>query len=179
MKNENKSSEENLPLKRQKKDPGSKVTEEQNSEKVACPENEAENRLPDTNCTKSPAVVPEPIISTVDENEDSVANLRLCILCREPDRSPDCPLLESHGCPRCAKDAWRICEACDDRILARSCPVCRSDYQGINMYFFPDASELLGAFGTTSPAIFSIPLPANPALPFFISRMALKRSTTH
>jgi len=66
-----------------------------------------------------------------------IFHLQQCIICHEGDRA-DVPMLEEHGCPQCKKDAWKICEECEDTLLGRSCPVCRGDYSPLVLYEFPN-----------------------------------------
>lgn len=56
-----------------------------------------------------------------------------CVLCFES-HNDDNQLLLAHKCPICAKGAWRICERCDEYLLSRQCPVCRSDYEPLTYY---------------------------------------------
>eukprot|EP01035_Chromulina_nebulosa_P019070 gene19070-24892_t len=41
---------------------------------------------------------------------------------------------EKHGCSQCVSNAWKICEDCDENLLSRTCPVCRSDYAPLVMH---------------------------------------------
>mmetsp|Transcript_14110 Transcript_14110/g.15296 ORF Transcript_14110/g.15296 Transcript_14110/m.15296 type:complete len:291 (+) Transcript_14110:75-947(+) len=67
-----------------------------------------------------------------DENSGE----EICSLCMEVG-TEDCPILENHQCPQCAKDAWKICQCCNESLLSRTCPVCRGEYAPIVMYLMP------------------------------------------
>jgi hypothetical protein len=58
-----------------------------------------------------------------------------CVLCFD-EHSETSPL-QSHCCPQCKKDAWKICLVCHEGILSRSCPVCRGDYAPLIMHIVP------------------------------------------
>ena len=51
-----------------------------------------------------------------------------CAICGIETDNDEFQLLDSHKCPVCSKDAWHICEVCDEALLSRTCPICRSDY---------------------------------------------------
>jgi rRNA maturation protein Nop10 len=72
-----------------------------------------------------------------DEGEEEV----VCSLCMEPG-TEDCKLLKEHQCPQCSKDAWKICQTCNESLLSRTCPVCRGDYAPIVMYNVPGKYSL-------------------------------------
>lgn len=60
-----------------------------------------------------------------------------CSICLEPgtDQNPIVP----HGCPKCNKDAWKICECCNETRLSRNCPMCRSEYAPLVFHLMPGA----------------------------------------
>lgn len=58
-----------------------------------------------------------------------------CLICRNGEE--DEVALHAHGCSTCKRDAWVICDECDERCVSRMCPVCRCDYAPLKMYRFP------------------------------------------
>ena len=49
-----------------------------------------------------------------------------CAICMQDEA--EVTLLASHGCPTCAKEAWRICDGCHPRFLGQNCPLCNQCY---------------------------------------------------
>jgi hypothetical protein len=72
-----------------------------------------------------------------EEEEDEIEGIEeeVCILCMEADDTAN-PLIQ-HNCPQCARQAWKICYSCNESLLSRTCPVCRSDYAPLLLYFVP------------------------------------------
>lgn len=73
-----------------------------------------------------------------EENKQSTTENKseeVCSLCMEA--SPIVQLLPSHQCPQCAKDAWKICQCCNETLLSRTCPMCRGEYAPIVMSAMP------------------------------------------
>jgi len=75
-------------------------------------------------------VVPASSTESGDQRE------AVCIVCME-EGSAESPLLESHQCGQCSKDAWKICACCNETILSRICPVCRGNYAPICLHVVP------------------------------------------
>jgi len=74
------------------------------------------------------------------ENQDITNdNNDECSLCLNHSSSEN-PLLPSHQCPQCKKDAWKLCQCCHELLLSRSCPICRGDYAPIVMCTVPGLS---------------------------------------
>lgn len=65
-----------------------------------------------------------------DEVLVEVALENLCAVCKDPEMT----VLPSHSCPSCSKDAWKICEECNEKFLSRICPICRADYAPLMLY---------------------------------------------
>ena len=91
---------------------------------------------------------PVPVEDIVDEPkgrgrkrkvEDEEAKLagESCAICLESEA-----LLLEHGCPRCNKNSWKICENCNDMQLSRLCPVCQGAYSPRLLYALPDLPQL-------------------------------------
>eukprot|EP01042_Synura_sphagnicola_P031415 gene31415-40449_t len=59
-----------------------------------------------------------------------------CVVCMD-EGSEVSPILENHQCPQCAPGAWKICRVCNEALLSRLCPVCRSEYAPIVMHTMP------------------------------------------
>ena len=72
-----------------------------------------------------------------DISENS-ANLE-CSLCLGTG-SEENALLESHNCGQCRTGAWKICHNCDEKLLSRTCPVCRGDYAPLILHAVPRIS---------------------------------------
>jgi len=72
------------------------------------------------------------------EEKDDAIHCVLCFKTTEELAADDVLLLATHSCIRCNKESWRICEACEDTVLSRKCPVCRGEYAPIVMYEFPE-----------------------------------------
>jgi hypothetical protein len=73
------------------------------------------------------------------DNEDT------CILCMEAGSEEK--QLMNHQCGQCAADAWKICVCCNETLLSRACPVCRSDYAPIILTAVPGLRNLFLIFG--------------------------------
>ncbi len=69
------------------------------------------------------------------ESTPEVKNVDICTVCME-EGTEESPIIE-HQCPRCAKDAWKICLVCNEALLSRTCPVCRGDYAAVEMHLVP------------------------------------------
>lgn len=65
-----------------------------------------------------------------------VINVDCCTVCME-EGTEESPILVTHQCPRCAKDAWKICLVCNEALLSRVCPICRGDYAPVEMHLVP------------------------------------------
>lgn len=85
------------------------------------------------------------VVETVDLTEESKKEEAeeivdesgpTCVLCME-EGTPLNPILESHQCSQCAPQAWKICHVCNEALLSRLCPVCRSEYAPIVMHVMP------------------------------------------
>lgn len=59
----------------------------------------------------------------------------VCIVCMETNLSDK--QLVKHQCHQCAENAWKICVCCNEALLSRTCPVCRSEYAPIILYSMP------------------------------------------
>eukprot|EP00961_Rhodomonas_salina_P020213 271416-Rhodomonas_salina.1 len=66
----------------------------------------------------------------------------VCAVCMEGDGENDRVLLETHHCPQCKPTAWRICDVCNENLLSRVCPVCRSKYAAQILHQWPSKSEI-------------------------------------
>lgn len=62
-----------------------------------------------------------------------------CLVCFESNSST-CKLLDNHDCPQCVANAWSICERCNENLLSRTCPVCRSDYKALTLFAISEVS---------------------------------------
>lgn len=71
-----------------------------------------------------------------DQGDEIKDKEEQCIVCMEPN-SEENPLLETHQCAQCKKDAWRVCVSCNETLLSRACPVCRGNYAPLNLYVIP------------------------------------------
>ena len=61
-----------------------------------------------------------------------------CALCfKSAEETDEKALRAKHGCNICTARAWRVCEECHLSLLSRDCPVCRSPYQGLELFPFP------------------------------------------
>lgn len=77
-----------------------------------------------------------------NENEDKDKNKansnnsnfdETCIVCMESN-STEKPFMENHQCKQCSIGAWHICVCCNESLLSRTCPVCRSEYAPIVLH---------------------------------------------
>jgi hypothetical protein len=68
------------------------------------------------------------IVETIDEAEEQKTESEsdVCALCMEG--AVENKVIIPHNCPRCRKDAWVICDLCNESRLSRSCPMCNGDY---------------------------------------------------
>ena len=65
-----------------------------------------------------------------------------CAVClKTADETDEKALRENHGCSTCASGAWRICVACHDSLLSRDCPLCRSPYEGLELFPFEFSAD--------------------------------------
>ena len=72
----------------------------------------------------------------VDRSEEDTGEKEdVCVLCMRNSgelaqaQSLFCP---EHSCMQCKKDAWKICELCEENCLSRKCPVCRGEVVKLN-----------------------------------------------
>ena len=65
-------------------------------------------------------------------------NERCCAICMRNDGDDGVSILVNHNCPVCVNDAWNICDHCDDSLLSRLCPFCKSDYAPRILYVTPN-----------------------------------------
>mmetsp|Transcript_48606 Transcript_48606/g.99237 ORF Transcript_48606/g.99237 Transcript_48606/m.99237 type:complete len:290 (+) Transcript_48606:112-981(+) len=79
--------------------------------------------------------------SKLDESGDAP----VCAVCMEADGENDRVLLPAHNCPTCKPDAWKICDGCNEALLSRVCPMCRSKYAPQILHRWPSKTELQGA----------------------------------
>lgn len=62
-----------------------------------------------------------------------------CVLCMDEGTALN-PILPQHQCTQCAPDAWKVCLVCNEALLSRLCPVCRTEYAPNVMYRMPGIS---------------------------------------
>lgn len=74
-------------------------------------------------------------VASLEEGDRAVVSEECCVLCLQG--ADEKPLLDSHGCSRCSKDAWKICVDCNNTRLSRECPICRGDYAPIVLTVIP------------------------------------------
>ena len=77
----------------------------------------------------------------INNNNDSNNDEDMCVLCMET--VGDEKLLVDHQCPQCVHGAWKICHSCNESLLSRTCPVCRSDYAPLILYKVPGMQNLI------------------------------------
>ncbi len=68
-----------------------------------------------------------------------------CAICMEEGTDVS-PILPSHQCPQCVKEAWSICLVCNESLLSRRCPICKGDYAPVVMHLVPGKLFLLFIF---------------------------------
>lgn len=81
-------------------------------------------------------VEPTTAVTPTSSTESNEQREAICIVCME-EGSTESPLLESHQCGQCSKNAWKICACCNETILSRICPVCRGNYAPIFLHVVP------------------------------------------
>lgn len=95
--------------------------------------------IPTTTATPSSAAPAPNAVAVVDPAQSQ----NFCAICLEgPSESK--ALLDTHKCKRCLPTAWRVCEACEDTLLSRRCPICHGDYGSIEYYAFVDVATNTG-----------------------------------
>lgn len=63
----------------------------------------------------------------IEENKGDIQNEeKKCTICFKG-ASEDVQVF-AHQCGQCRADSWHACEACNDALLSRACPLCRTDY---------------------------------------------------
>lgn len=81
----------------------------------------------------------------IDKSESSLVEnndvLNSCAICMETPESGK--NISFHSCPTCKKDAWKICEVCNESRLSRSCPICNGDYAPLVLYSMPSESDFI------------------------------------
>ena len=68
--------------------------------------------------------------------EDTKLEELTCSICFEAGTGVNV-IMPEHSCRTCRKDAWRICEVCNESLLSRVCPFCKSDYAALVLYEVP------------------------------------------
>lgn len=58
-----------------------------------------------------------------------------CSICFE--ESSEGNIIVPHGCTKCKDDAWTVCQSCNDSLLSRKCPMCRSEYAPLVFHLMP------------------------------------------
>lgn len=48
-----------------------------------------------------------------------------------------------HGCTKCNLDSWSVCQSCNDTLLSRKCPMCRSEYAPLVFHQMPGKISIL------------------------------------
>jgi superfamily II helicase len=72
----------------------------------------------------------------LSKNEEGNANTNLvCAICLESGTEDN--KLISHQCSQCKKDAWKICDNCNQTRLSRLCPICNGDYAPLILHLVP------------------------------------------
>jgi len=95
--------------------------------KMSRPDNEDKDEKNDDENVSRKKMKPTP--------EDSNALQLECSVCLEnPSESNQ---VIDHQCGSCTKDAWKICEECNEKLLSRTCPFCRLDYAPVMLYAVP------------------------------------------
>ena len=90
---------------------------------------------------EQPVKKSKPSVDSVEESPAGIENREdMCVVCMETNNS-ERPLLPEHQCSQCRKGAWKICVCCNDSILSRTCPVCRSNYAPILLHVVPGKTE--------------------------------------
>lgn len=91
-----------------------------------CDDDDKENEDPVDDSADGDSKLPSSSSSLLlIEAESSDENT--CAVCMES-ASEERQILAKHNCPQCAPDAWKICDICDNHMISKICPVCRSDY---------------------------------------------------
>jgi len=95
--------------------------------KMSRPDNEDKDEKNDDENVSRKKMKPTP--------EDSNALQLECSVCLE-NHSESNHVID-HQCGSCTKDAWKICEECNEKLLSRTCPFCRLDYAPVILYAVP------------------------------------------
>eukprot|EP01038_Epipyxis_sp_PR26KG_P004048 gene4048-5790_t len=113
---------------------------------------------------------------TVESNGDKTDEEDpTCILCFESAVIDD-KLIIQHQCEQCAKNSWKICFTCNENLLSRTCPVCRSDYAPIILHLVPDHNTLF-LFSSSQPLLSNISNSNNLTIENFCHSKPYKRFT--
>jgi len=72
----------------------------------------------------------------LDGKEEEIDTIAACSICFE-NASAANALLSSHQCNTCKKEAWNVCEVCNEALLSRVCPFCKADYAALILYEVP------------------------------------------
>lgn len=64
------------------------------------------------------------VVAAVEEEDKGSSNC--CALCMEG--ADEKKNIIPHNCSQCKKDAWVICDLCNESRLSRACPMCNGDY---------------------------------------------------
>lgn len=95
--------------------------------KMTRPDNEDEDEKNDDENVSRKKMKPTP----EDSNELELE----CSVCLE-NHSESNHVID-HQCGSCSRDAWKICEECNEKLLSRTCPFCRLDYAPVMLYAVP------------------------------------------
>jgi hypothetical protein len=88
--------------------------------------------------SKKTKIFHEPEIVDVDidtTDKDKKDNSSICAICLESGNEEN--QLLSHQCSQCKKDAWKICDTCNQTRLSRLCPICNGDYAPLILHLVP------------------------------------------
>ena len=72
----------------------------------------------------------------LDGKEEEIDSTAACSICFE-NASAANALLSSHQCNTCKREAWNVCEVCNEALLSRVCPFCKADYAALILYEVP------------------------------------------
>ena len=72
----------------------------------------------------------------LDGKEEEIDSTAACSICFE-NASAANALLSSHQCNTCKKEAWNVCEVCNEALLSRVCPFCKADYAALILVEVP------------------------------------------
>jgi hypothetical protein len=59
-----------------------------------------------------------------------------CDICFEG--PSECRTVDYHSCTTCKSDSWSICEICNESMLSKACPFCKSNYAARPLYTVPN-----------------------------------------